>query len=155
MLRIAAKTLLGLKNTTISKETTMSNVPSAREIIEDLVRENDELREALANADEALEELCDEANKLERQLDIKQDELDFQSEQLEQLMLDGTDQRKDPDFEYWGIPVDTYMKAETIIADDEIIRDTIGLAEKCRDLTEFKIRADIVIRDGLPIRLAY
>lgn len=133
----------------------MSNVPSAREIIEDLIRENGELREALANADEALEELCEEANHLEEILTRKQDELDFQSEQLAELLASSDDKVREPDFEYWGIPVDVYMKAETIIADDEIIRDTIGLAEKCRDLTEFKIRADIVIRDGLPIRLAY
>ena len=133
----------------------MSNVPSARKIIEDLVRENDQLREALANADEALEELCDEANHLEAILTRKQDELDFQSEQLAELLASSGDKVQETNFEYWGIPVDAYMKAETIIADDEIIRDTIGLADKCRDLTEFKIRADIVIRDGLPIRLAY
>jgi hypothetical protein len=133
----------------------MSNVPSARKIIEDLVRENDQLREALANADEAIEELCDEANHLEQILTRKQDELDFQSEQLAELLASGDDKAPEPDFEYWGIPVDAFMRAETIIADDEIIRDTIGLADKCRDLTEFKIRADIVIRDGLPIRLAY
>lgn len=133
----------------------MSKIPSAREIIEDLINENAGLKEALANADEAIEELCAEANELERQLEIKQDELDFQSEQLAELMVSGGDEDPEPDFQYWGIPVDAYMKAETIIADDEIIRDTIGLAEQVRDLTEFKIRADIVIRDGLPIRLAY
>ena len=133
----------------------MSNTPSARDIIEELIRENEGLKEALVNADEAIEELCDEANDLERKLKSKQDELDWQSEQLEELMLNDVETRHMPNIDYWGIPVDAYMAAETIISDDEIIRDTIGLAEKCRDLTEFKIRADIVIRDGLPIRLAY
>lgn len=133
----------------------MSKIPSARQIIEDLINENAGLKEALMNADEAIEELCSEANELERQLEIKQDELDFQSEQLAELLVSGDDEAPELDFQYWGIPVDAYMKAETIIADDEIIRDTIGLAEQVRDLTEFKIRADIVIRDGLPIRLAY
>lgn len=131
----------------------MSNVPSAREIIEELIKENASLREALENADEALEELCEEANQLEAQLNKKQDELDWQSEQLEELMLSGSDERSEVNFDYFGIPVDVYMAAETIISDDNILRDTIGLAEQCRDLTEFKIRADIVIRDGLPIRL--
>lgn len=133
----------------------MSNAPSAREIIEELIKENSELREALQNADEAIEELCEEANQLEAKLVKKQDELDWQSEQLAELMTDGTDDRTEVNFDYFGVPVDVYMAAETIISDDTIIRDTIGLAEKCRDLTEFKIRADIVIRDGLPIRLAY
>jgi len=123
------------------------NVPTVRDLIEELVRENDDLREALANADDALEELCQEANDLEAKLAITQDELDFQSEQVEELLLD-----QSSSVYSYGIPVDTYMKAETIISDDNIIRDTIGLQEKVRDLTEFKIRADIVIRDGLAIR---
>ena len=123
------------------------NVPTVRDLIEELVRENDDLREALANADDALEELCQEANDLEAKLAITQDELDFQSEQVEELLMD-----QSSSVYSYGIPVDTYMKAETIISDDNIIRDTIGLQEKVRDLTEFKIRADIVIRDGLAIR---
>lgn len=123
------------------------NVPTVRDLIEELVRENEDLREALANADDALEELCQEANDLEAKLAITQDELDFQSEQVEELLLD----QSSAVYSY-GIPVDTYMKAETIISDDKILRDTIGLQEKVRDLTEFKIRADIVIRDGLAIR---
>lgn len=123
------------------------NVPTVRDLIEELVRENEDLREALANADDALEELCQEANDLEAKLAITQDELDFQSEQVEELLLD-----QSSSVYSYGIPVDTYMKAETIISDDNIIRDTIGLQEKVRDLTEFKIRADIVIRDGLAIR---
>lgn len=123
------------------------NVPTVRDLIEELVRENEDLREALANADDALEELCQEANDLEAKLAITQDELDFQSEQVEELLMD-----QSSSVYSYGIPVDTYMKAETIISDDNIIRDTIGLQEKVRDLTEFKIRADIVIRDGLAIR---
>lgn len=123
------------------------NVPTVRDLIEELVRENEDLREALANADDALEELCQEANDLEAKLAITQDELAFQSEQVEELLMD----QSSAVYSY-GIPVDTYMKAETIISDDNIIRDTIGLQEKVRDLTEFKIRADIVIRDGLAIR---
>lgn len=123
------------------------NVPTVRDLIEELVRENEDLREALANADDALEELCQEANDLEAKLAITQDELAFQSEQVEELLLD-----QSSSVYSYGIPVDTYMKAETIISDDNIIRDTIGLQEKVRDLTEFKIRADIVIRDGLAIR---
>lgn len=123
------------------------NVPTVRDLIEELVRENDDLREALANADDALEELCQEANDLEAKLAITQDELAFQSEQVEELLMD-----QSSSVYSYGIPVDTYMKAETIISDDNIIRDTIGLQEKVRDLTEFAIRADIVIRDGLAIR---
>lgn len=123
------------------------NVPTVRDLIEELVRENDDLREALANADDALEELCQEANDLEAKLAITQDELDFQSEQVEELLLD-----QSSSVYSHGIPVDTYMKAETIISDDKILRDTIGLQEKVRDLTEFAIRADIVIRNGLAIR---
>jgi len=129
----------------------MSNkIPTARDLIEELVQENSGLKEALANADEAIEELCEEANALERQLVIKQDELDYQSEQIEEMLSGGEDS-----LYTYGIPVDVYMNAETVIADDKILRDTIGLQEKCRDLTEFKVRADIVIRDGVPIRIVY
>lgn len=136
----------------------MNTPPSARDIIELLIDENRELTKILEIADRALEELYNEANDLEKENDELREALAIQKDTIDILLDEGTDD-DDEDFviDLGGIqgliPADIYMEADTILVDDTIVRDLVGLEDNTSDAYEFALYADIVVRDGEVLKM--
>lgn len=135
----------------------MNKPPSAREIIELLIDENRELTEKLELADRALEDLFDEANELEKENDELREAITLQKDTIDILLDEGTDDDEDFVIDLGGIsgliPADIYMEADTILVDDTIVRDLVGLADNTSDAFEFALYADIVVRDGEVLKM--
>ena len=135
----------------------MNKPPSAREIIELLIDENRELTRKLELADKALEDLFDEANELEKENDELREAIALQKDTIDILLDEGTDDDEDFVIDPSGIsgliPADIYMEADTILVDDTIVRDLVGLADNTSDSYEFALYADIVVRDGEVLKM--
>lgn len=135
----------------------MNKPPSAREIIELLIDENRELTKKLELADKALEDLFDEANELEKENDELREAIALQKDTIDVLLDEGTDDDEDFVIDLGGIsgliPADIYMEADTILVDDTIVRDLVGLADNTSDTYEFALYADIVVRDGEVLKM--
>lgn len=135
----------------------MNTPPSARDIIELLINENHELTKALESADRALEELYAEANDLEKENDELREALAIQKDTIDILLDEGTDDDEDFVIDLGGIqgliPADIYMEADTILVDDTIVRDLVGLEDNTSDAYEFALYADIVVRDGEVLKM--
>lgn len=135
----------------------MNKPPSAREIIELLIDENRELTKKLELADKALEDLFDEANELEKENDELREAIALQKDTIDILLDEGTDDDEDFVIDLGGIsgliPADIYMEADTILVDDTIVRDLVGLADNTSDTYEFALYADIVVRDGEVLKM--
>ena len=135
----------------------MNKPPSAREIIELLIDENRELTRKLELADKALEDLFDEANELEKENYELREAIALQKDTIDILLDEGTDDDEDFVIDLGGIsgliPADIYMEADTILVDDTIVRDLVGLADNTSDAYEFALYADIVVRDGEVLKM--
>ena len=135
----------------------MNKPPSAREIIELLIDENRELTKKLELADQALEDLYNEANELEKENDELREAITLQKDTIDILLDEGVDNDEDFVIDLGGIsgliPADIYMEANTILVDDTIVRDLVGLADNTSDAFEFALYADIVVRDGEVLKM--